>query len=168
LAIEAAVGAGQRRVAGFQMLTLRYLDVAVAAIAAIAAIALGAPVLGCALGGGGWLLQRLVQLIDRNWARRLREPRAQLGVSLFERFGRIWLLVGVIVVAGLAGGRTDGLAAALIIFGAYTIRFVVGLVTGPPPAHADATPPPAPPPNPTTAPPASNPTTPPPAARGGR
>jgi len=58
----------------------------------------------------------------------------------------------VIVVAGLAGGRKDGLAAALIIFGAYTIRFVVGLVTGPPPADADATPSSATPPNPTTPP----------------
>jgi hypothetical protein len=141
LAIGAAVDAGQRRVAGFQVLTLRYLDVVVAVIAAIAAIALGAPVLGCALGGGGWLLQRLVQVIDRNWARRLREPRAQLGVSLFERFGRIWLLAGAIVVAGVAGGRKDGLAATIIIFCAYTVRFVTGLVSGPPPA-SPTTPPP--------------------------
>jgi hypothetical protein len=152
LAIGAAVDAGQRRVAGFQMLTLRYLDVVVAVIAAIAAIALGAPVLGCALGGGGWLLQRLVQVIDRNWARRLREPRAQLGVSLFERFGRIWLLAGAIVVAAVAGGRKDGLAATIIIFCAYTVRFVIGLVTGPPPAHPGATPPPA---SPTTPPPST-------------
>ena len=116
------------------MLGLRYLDVVFAVIAAIAAIALGAPALGCALGAGGWVLQRLVQAVDRSWARRLREPRAQLGVSLFERFGRIWLLAGAIVVAGLVGGRTDGLAAAIIIFCAYTIRFVIGLVSGPPPA----------------------------------
>ena len=140
MAIEAAVGAGQRRVAGFHMLTLRYLDVVVAVIAAIAAIALGAPILGCALGGGGWLLQRLVQVIDRNWARRLREPRAQLGVSLFERFGRIWLLAGAIVVAGVAGGRKDGLAAALIIFCAYTVRFVIGLIQGPPAPPAPSSP----------------------------
>jgi hypothetical protein len=127
------------------MFALRYLDVGVAVIAAIAGIALGAPVLGCALGGGCWVLQRVVQAADRRWARQMREPRAALGVSLFERFGRIWLLAGAIVVAGLVGGRKDGLAAALIIFCAYTVRFVIGLVNGPPP---DATPPtasPAPP-----------------------
>jgi hypothetical protein len=138
LAVEAAVGAGQRRVATY-MLGLRYLDVVFAVIAAIAAIVLGAPALGCALGAGAWVLQRLVQAVDRSWARRLREPRAQLGVSLFERFGRIWLLAGAIVVAGLAGGRSDGLAAAIIIFCAYTIRFVIGLVSGPPPTHPGAT-----------------------------
>jgi hypothetical protein len=140
LAIEAAV-AGQRRAAGFQMLTLRYLDVAVAVIAVIAGIALGAPVLGCALGGGAWVFQRVVQAADRSWARRLRDPRSALGISLFERFGRIWLLAGAIVVAGLVGGRQDGLAAALIIFCAYTVRFVIGLVSGPPPANPAATPP---------------------------
>jgi hypothetical protein len=148
LAIEAAV-AGQRGVAGFQMLTFRYLDVAVAVIAAIAGIALGAPALGCALGGGAWVFQRVVQAADRTWARRMRDPRSALGISLFERFGRIWLLAGAIVVAGLVGGRKDGLAAALIIFCAYTVRFVIGLVSGPPPANPAATPPSA---DPTTPP----------------
>jgi hypothetical protein len=139
LAVEAAVDAGQRRTAGFPVFALRYLDVIVAVIAAIVAIALGAPVLGCALGAGCWVLQRGVQAVDRRWAQQMSSPRAALGVSLFERFGRIWLLAGAIVVAGLAGGRSDGLAAALIIFCAYTIRFVIGLVSGPP--GADATPP---------------------------
>ena len=64
----------------------------------------------------------------------MREPRAALGVSLFERFGRIWLLAGAIIVAGSPAAAADGLAAALIIFGAYTIPFVIGLVSGPPPA----------------------------------
>jgi hypothetical protein len=116
-------------------LALRYLDVLFAVIAAVAAIALGAPALGCALGAGCWVLQRVVQAVDRSWARRMREPRAALGISLFERFGRIWLLAGAIVIAGLAGGRGDGLAAAIIIFCAYTIRFVIGLVSGPPPPN---------------------------------
>jgi hypothetical protein len=125
------------------MFALRYLDVIVAVLAAIVAIALGAPVLGCALGAGVWVLQRGVQAFDRRFAQEMSSPRAALGISLFERFGRIWLLAGAIVVAGVAGGRRDGLAAALIIFCAYTIRFVIGLVSGPPPARPDATPPPA-------------------------
>jgi hypothetical protein len=140
LAVEAAVPAGQRRVAGYQMFALRYLDVIVAVIAAIVAIALGAPVLGCVLGAGCWVLQRGVQAFDRRFAREMSSPRAALGISLFERFGRIWLLAGAIVFAGVAGSRKDGLAAALIIFCAYTIRFVIGLVSGPPPATPPASP----------------------------
>jgi hypothetical protein len=136
LAIEAAVDAGQRRAAGYQMFALRYLDVVVAVLAAIVAIALGAPVLGCALGAGAWVVQRGIQAVDRRWAQQVSSPRAALGISLFERFGRIWLLAGAIVIAGLAGARKDGLAAALIIFCAYTIRFVIGLVSGPPGADS--------------------------------
>jgi hypothetical protein len=140
LAVEAAVDAGQRRVPEFQMLAIRYLDVLVAVIAAIVAIALGAPALGCALGAGGWVLQRLVQAVDRRWAQEMSSPRAALGISLFERFGRIWLLAGAIVVAGVAGARKDGLAAAIIIFCAYTIRFVIGLIQGPPAPPAPSSP----------------------------
>ena len=114
------------------MLALRYLDVIVAVLAAVVAIALGAPALGCALGAGGWLLQRGIQAVDRRWAQQMSSPRAALGVSLFERFGRIWLLAGAMVIAGVVGARKDGLAAALIIFGAYSIRFVISLVSGPP------------------------------------
>jgi TRAP-type C4-dicarboxylate transport system permease small subunit len=121
------------------MFAIRYLDVIVAVVAAIVAIALGAPALGCALGAGGWLLQRGVQAVDRRWAQQMSSPRAALGVSLFERFGRIWLLAGAIVIAGVVGARKDGLAAALIIFCAYSIRFVISLVSGPP--GADDAPP---------------------------
>jgi hypothetical protein len=140
LAVEAAVDAGQRRAAEFGMLAIRYLDVVVAVIAAIVAIALGAPALGCALGAGGWVLQRGVQAVDRRWAQEMSSPRAALGISLFERFGRIWLLAGAIVVAGVAGDRKDGLAAAIIIFCAYTIRFVTGLIQGPPAPPAPSSP----------------------------
>lgn len=138
MAVASAVDAGQRRAAKLSMIAKSYSDVAFAVIAAVVAIALGAPTLGCAVGAGGWVLQRLVQAVDRSWARRLREPRQQLGVSLFERFGRIWLLAGAIVVAGVVGGRKDGLAAAIIIFCAYTIRFATGLITGPPSPRSEA------------------------------
>ena len=114
------------------LVLLRYLDVAVVAIAMAPAIALGAPVLGYALAAGGWFLQRGLAETDRRWIRRLAEPRKQLGVGLFEAFGRIWLLAGVIIIAGVAGGRADGLTAALVIFGAYSVAFVIKVITGPP------------------------------------
>lgn len=110
----------------------RYLDVAVVAIAAAPAIALGAPALGYALGAGGWILNRLVQLGDRALMTRFKEPRAQLTANLFEAFGRIWLLAAAIIIAGVAGKRSDGLTAALVIFGAYSVAFVIRVVSGPP------------------------------------
>lgn len=119
---------------GRSMMFLRYLDVAVVAVAAIPALALGAPALGYAVGGGAWILQRVIAVIDRHLVRKAgASPRKQLGFNLFEAFGRIWLLAGAIIVAGLAGGRADGLTAALVIFGAYSIAFVTRLLSGPPP-----------------------------------
>ncbi len=113
-------------------LLLGNLDVVLVVVAAIVVIAVGAPALGAVLGAGVWLLQRVVEVVDRRWADGMRTPRQQVTVSLFERFGRIWLLAAGIVVAGLAGGRADGLTAALFVFTAYTVVFVIKLFSGPP------------------------------------
>jgi hypothetical protein len=110
---------------------LRYLDVAAVLIATPLALALGAPTLGLAIGAGAWLGQRLLAQFDRRLIAGATE-RARFGVNLVESFGRIWLLAGAIVIAAVAGGRSDGLAASLMIFGAYSIAFAVRLVDGRP------------------------------------
>jgi len=116
------------------MVILRYLDVALVAIVAIPALVLGAPVFGYVVGAGAWILQRIIAATDRRLMSKVTDnPRTQVGFNLFERFGRIWLLAGGIIVAGVAGQRADGLTAALVIFGAYSIAFAVRLASGPPP-----------------------------------
>jgi len=111
---------------------LRYLDVALLAVATPVALALGAPVLGYAIGAGAWLAQRIIAEADRRWIRNTKTPRAQLGLNLFEAFGRIWLLAGAIVLSGVVGGRADGLTAALVIFAAYSVAFAVKVLSGRP------------------------------------
>ena len=132
MAVAADAGPERRTIAT----TLRFLDVVIVVIAAAPAILLGAPALGYIVGGGGWLLQRAVQVTDRRWAARVRDPTRQVGVHVFEAFGRIWLLAGAIIVAGLAGGRADGLTAALVIFGAYSVAFAIRLLSGQPEERA--------------------------------
>lgn len=114
------------------MTIARCLDLVLVAIAAPVALALGAPALGYAIGAGAWLVQRALAQADRRWIRRAAEPRTQLGLNLFEAFGRIWLLAGGIVLAGVAGGRPDGLTAAVVIFGAYSVAFAIRVLSGPP------------------------------------
>jgi hypothetical protein len=111
---------------------LRYLDVILVLLAAPLVLDLGAPTLGYAIGAGAWVGQRVLAQLDRGWIRRTREPRTQLGLNLFEAFGRIWLLAGAIVAAGVIGGRADGLTAALTIFAAYSVQFAVKVIVGPP------------------------------------
>ena len=111
---------------------VRYLDVVLLIILAAPLIAVGVPALGYAIGAGAWIVQRALALLDRQWVRGAAEPRTQLGLNLFEAFGRIWLLAIAIVVAGVAGGRSDGLTAAVTIFAAYSIAFVIRVMSGPP------------------------------------
>lgn len=137
MGVDGAAGVTRRRAtAGSSMTILRHLDAVLVVVGAAVAIALGAPALGCAVGAGGWILQSVVALVDSRWTRAPREPGQQVGVEFVERFGRIWLLVGAIVVAGVVGGRADGLAAALAIFFAYSVAFGITMVSGPPPAHS--------------------------------
>jgi hypothetical protein len=114
------------------MTVLRYVDVVAVVVVAIPALIIGAPALGYILGAAAWILFRVLEANNHKLVARFLEPRAQVSVSLFARFGRIWLLAGAIVIAGVAGGRKDGLTAALLIFAAYSIAFVGRLMSGPP------------------------------------
>ena len=119
-------------VAARSLAMLEYLDVVLVALSVAPALIVGAPPFGYGLGAGGWIVQRVITVIDRRWISKLGSPVKQVSAGLFEAFGRIFLLAGVIVLAGTVGGRPDGLAAALVIFGAYTVAFVIKVIMGPP------------------------------------
>lgn len=119
------------------MSTLRYLDVVVVVIAAAPALVLGAPVLGYVVGAGAWIVQRVIQASEYRLTAWIADARRAVGARLFGSFGRIWLLAGAIVLAGVAGARADGLTAALVIFCAYSIAFVIRLLSGPPPPRTE-------------------------------
>jgi hypothetical protein len=112
---------------------LQYLDVAIVVIGAIVALVLGAPSLGIIIGAAGWLLQRSLQVIDRRVTARIEDSFRRAGIRSAEAFGRIWLLAGAIVVAAVAGGHKDGLAAAILVLVAYSIAFGLRITSGPPP-----------------------------------
>ena len=114
-------------------LVLGNLDVVLVVLALAPALALGAP---CAGAARRW---RRVGAPARPAARRPPsrqpcQPRASpgSGLNLVDAFGRIWLLAGAIVLAGVVGGRADGLTAASSIFCAYSVAFALRLVQGRP------------------------------------
>jgi len=113
-------------------LALRQLDLLFLAIAVPLALSRGAPVFGCLVGAGGWLLQRALAVVDRRLIAKMAEPGSRLGLNFIDAFARIWLLAGAIVVAGAVGAHRDGLAAALLIFGAYSAAFAVRVARGRP------------------------------------
>jgi hypothetical protein len=129
---SAAVGsadarADQSRLGG----ALRHLDLILVAVAVPVTLALGAPAVGIVVSAAAWLLQYVVARVGKSWIAK-QGANARFGLSLLDGFGRIWLLAGAIVLAAVIGGRSDGLAAALMIFGAYSVAFVVRVVGGRP------------------------------------
>jgi hypothetical protein len=128
---DAPIDAGPAPVSG-RALLWGNLDLLLLVVAVGPAVSFDVPEPGFALGAGGWALSRLVSVYDRRLIRRAKDPVKQVAANLSEAFGRIWLLAGVIIIAGVVGGRPDGLTAAVTIFSAYTAAFVVRLVAGPP------------------------------------
>jgi hypothetical protein len=116
----------------------RNLDVLLVVLATPIALSMGAPAFGYLVGAVAWILQSVVRHAGQRLVTRAAEPRTRLGFTLFEAFGRIWLLAGAIVLAGVVGGRSDGLTAALVIFAAYSVAFAIRVLSGrptPPPAR---------------------------------
>jgi ABC-type methionine transport system permease subunit len=108
------------------------LDLLLVVAAVVPALAFDAPEPGFVLGAGGWVLQRLVAVFDQRWIRKASDPVKQVAANLFEAFGRIWLLAGVIVLSAVLGGRSDGLTASVVILAAYSVAFFIRLMSGPP------------------------------------
>jgi hypothetical protein len=109
---------------------LRNIDLVLVPVAVAVALALGAPAFGVLVGAGGWLLQRALAVLDRRLIVKAAQRGSRLGLNFIDAFGRIWVLAGAIIAAGVIGGHNDGLAAALLIFGAYSIAFAVRLARG--------------------------------------
>jgi hypothetical protein len=112
---------------------LQYFDVIFVVIGAVVALILGAPSLGVTVGALAWVLQRVLQDVDRRLTARVDDSLRRAGVRAFEAFGRIWLLAGAIIVSAVVGDRKDGLAAAILIFAAYSVAFAIRVMSGPPP-----------------------------------
>src|SRR5437870_2079676 len=70
------------------MAALRLFDLVFLAIAVPLALARGAPVLGCLVGAGGWLLQRALAVVDRRLIAKAAEPGSRLGLNFIDAVGR--------------------------------------------------------------------------------
>ena len=104
-------------------MALTYLDIVLVLVVAVPALALGAPELGYAVGAGAWILQRIASVqVDRR-LEQVTELRRRLGLGVASSMLRVWLLAVTIMVVGVAGTRADGLTAALVIFGAFSLLF---------------------------------------------
>ncbi len=109
-------------------MALTYVDIALVVVATAVAVSMGAPALGCTLGAGVWIVVRGVSvLVDRRLLE-VHEIRRRLGLGVAYSMLRVWILALTIIAAGVASSREDGLSAALVIFGAFSINFACSAI----------------------------------------
>jgi hypothetical protein len=103
---------------------LLYLDIVLVLVAAVPALSLGAPRLGYIVGAVAWIVMRLAQIELDKHLRTVHDLRRRLGLGVAYSMTRVWVLAGAIIAAGVAVSRHDGLTAALVIFGAFSVNFI--------------------------------------------
>jgi uncharacterized membrane protein YkgB len=103
----------------------KHVDLVVLA-AALAVFALvGWPLLGFAAAASAWLAQRLIQVLaSRKVEEELHRGNRQraMGALAATTLGRVWLMVTVALLAGIAE-REAGLAAAVLLAVLFTVSF---------------------------------------------
>jgi hypothetical protein len=108
---------------------LRYLDVCLVLATAPFVIGGGLPVLGYVIGALAWLLTRLGAAAMYAHALRSRDVRVRAGMQVGTMMTRVWIIVAAVILARFAGGRADGIMAAAVVLAAFTVYFVLTLVT---------------------------------------
>ena len=102
---------------------LPWLDLVVVPLAAVVALALGAPTLGVVVGAVAWIIARLTSVVVERKLEDVDDLRRRLALAVTYKMARVWVLAMAIIAVGVLGSREDGLAAALVIFGAFSLYF---------------------------------------------
>jgi hypothetical protein len=110
---------------------VRYLDIVLVVLAAPFVVLLGAPVLGYAVGGGAWIVQRVAAVVIEHRAARADNVKMALGLNMASLVVRAWLIGLTILAVGLIAEREDGLTAGITVLAAFTVYFATSLIIRP-------------------------------------
>jgi hypothetical protein len=108
---------------------LRYLDVCLVLATAPFVLVGGLPALGYLLGAFAWLLTRAGTAYLHARARRTADPKLRAGLHVGGMMSRVWIVALAVILARYAGGKSDGIMAAALVLGAFTVYFVMSFVT---------------------------------------
>ena len=105
-------------------MALLYLDIVLVLLVAAPALAAGAPALGYVVGATAWIVLRIASDAFDKRLETERDLRRRLGLGVVSSLARVWILACAIMIVGVTASRPDGLTAALVIFGAFSVYFV--------------------------------------------
>jgi hypothetical protein len=108
---------------------LRYLDVCLVLATAPFVLVGGMPLFGYLVGACAWVLTRVGTAFVHERARRVSDPKLRAGLQVGGMMGRVWIVAFAVVLARLAGGKSDGIMAAALVLAAFTVYFVMSFVT---------------------------------------
>jgi len=108
---------------------LRYLDVCLVLATAPFVLIAGLPLFGYLVAAVAWLLTRLGTTFVQERALRVGDAKVRAGMQVGSMMGRIWIVVLAILLARFVGGKDDGIMAAALLLGAFTVYFVMSFFT---------------------------------------
>jgi hypothetical protein len=111
------------------VVTLRYLDVCLVLATAPFVLIGGLPLFGYLVAAAAWLITRFVTTYLQERALRVGDAKVRAGMQVGSMMGRIWIVVLAILLARFAGGKDDGIMAAALLLGAFTVYFVMSFFT---------------------------------------
>jgi len=112
-------------------LPIRFLDCLLVVVFVPFALLAGLPALGILVGAVVWIAQRYLGTVLDARAARAKDARQATAIAFAGVMGRPILLGITILAVGLLGERRDGLAAALLVLGAFTVYLVLSIVLRP-------------------------------------
>jgi hypothetical protein len=110
---------------------VRYLDLVALLLALPLFLLADLPLAAYIVGGGAWILQRIVQLLMQRRAEASDDPRVVAGWTAGSMIARGWFCALAIFGVGLAEGDEAGLSAALLVIALFTVYFTVRMITRP-------------------------------------
>jgi hypothetical protein len=128
-------GEGERRIQPLPPIRvptwLRYADM-LALLAALPLFLLAdLPLAAYIVGGGVWIVQRIIQQLLQRRAEASDDPRIVAGYTAGSMIARGWMCALAIFGVGIAEGDEAGLSAALLVIGLFTVYFTVHMILRP-------------------------------------
>jgi hypothetical protein len=111
------------------MIVLRYLDMCLVLVTAPFVVAAGMPLFGYLVGACTWLVTRVAVEALHARALRSKDPRVRAGLAVGVMMVRVWVVVLAVLLARYAGSKDDGIMAAALMLAAFTVYFMLNLVS---------------------------------------
>jgi hypothetical protein len=110
---------------------IRFLDLFVLVAVLPFFVLADLPIEAYLVGGGVWVVQRILQQVLQRRAEASDDPRIVAGYTAGSMIARGWMCALAIFGVGLAAGDEAGLSAALLVIGLFTVYFTVRMITRP-------------------------------------